>query len=218
MTITSSITNAVVVMIIVVVIVGTLLGFSVSKSELLNPVTSEANREWMEEETRHSQQLHQLEEHILTQEMELELAQTRAEYAARLESLQKESELALTLRRTREKALTGAAVVAVAIVAVGVAVLLGLVGYRWTAPRQMAARPAADPNKDVWRSRAYRDARIEIARDNEVRSRTTLLTEPAASSQINLSDNGQRDGSGPRTVNTGGQNQQEIAVPTGLVG
>jgi len=193
MTVSSSITNAVVVLVIVIVVIGLLLGVAVSGSDWVNPKTAEAKWEQINEQTRHQQALNELEESRLEQQIAFEIERQRARQEAELKLIQRGTDVKLKAMEIREQALTGAGVVAVAILSVGVAAMLGLLGYRWSGMGQPGSRSATALSEDNWKSKAYRDARIEIARANEVHDRTVVARAATAQAQSASSDNGRQE-------------------------
>jgi hypothetical protein len=52
--------------------------------------------------------------------------------------------------------------------------------------------PSADQNEDVWKVQAYRDARIQMARDNERYSREALSPKPVTQDRFASGDDGHR--------------------------
>jgi hypothetical protein len=164
--------SAIVVVAIVVLIVGAVLGLELSDSELLNPITGEAERNRMEVETAHLAEVYWLEEQRQAQVNELELGHQRQKL-----------ELERAFLSIRNSVLIGAAAVGLVIVSIGVAILLAKLGDRWSVQAQQAAVVAPGPSEDVWKARAYRDARIRMARENERLLREARLREahPAVS-------------------------------------
>lgn len=182
MTVSSSITNAVVVLVIVIVVIGLLLGVAVSGSDWVNPSTAEARQNQIDEQTRFQQARH-----------DLDIAWQKAVQEAELKLLERETEVKLEAMTIREQALTSAGVVAVAILSIGMAAMLGLLGYRWSGLSQQGSHSATTASKDAWKSRAYRDARIAIARENEAHFRAAVAREAAAQAQSASSDNGRQE-------------------------
>jgi predicted PurR-regulated permease PerM len=135
MTLTSSITNAVVILIVVVVIVGVVLGLFMSGSDLLNPTMSAAKQRRMDEETQHLAQMNWLEEQKLVEKNRIDIEHAR-----------QKAELSLVLLRIREYALTAAGALALVIVAIGTAILLAGLGYRWSRAAPQAAHPITIQN------------------------------------------------------------------------
>jgi cytochrome c-type biogenesis protein CcmH/NrfG len=172
--------NAIVGLVIVVVIIGIVLGLAVSGTDLLNPKTSAAKRDELAEKIRHEAELNRLEEQRIAAEIEREN-----------EHRQQKMELDLKLWPIRVYALTAGAM-ALVIVAIGVAILLARLGYRWSGLAQQTSRPTADQNEDVWKVRAYRDTRIQMARDNERYSREALSPKPVTQDQFASGDDGHR--------------------------
>ena len=164
--------SAIVVVAIVVLIVGAMLGLALSGSELFNRSEAEAERNRMEVETEHLAEVYWLEEQRLAEANELEREHQRQKL-----------ELERLFLSIRNSVLIGAAAVGLVIVALGAAMLLVKLGERWLVQAQQAAVAAPGPSEDLWKARAYRDARIEMARENERLLREARLREarPVAS-------------------------------------
>jgi predicted PurR-regulated permease PerM len=181
MTLTSSITNAVVILIVVVVIVGVVLGLFMSGSDLLNPTMSAAKQRRMDEETQHLAQMNWLEEQKLVEKNRIDIEHAR-----------QKAELSLVLLRIREYALTAAGALALVIVAIGTAILLAGLGYRWSRAAPQAAHPITIQSEDAWRSRAYRDARIQEARLRERQRRQAPSSQPTMQDQSAFGNDGRQ--------------------------
>lgn len=181
--------SAIVVVAIVVLIVGAVLGLALSGSELLNPIKGKAERNRMEVETAHLAQVYWLEEQRQVEANELELEHQRQRL-----------ELERLFLSIRNSVLIGAAAVGLVIVAIGVAVLLVRLGDRWSVQAQQAAVAAPGPSEDAWRARAYRDARIEMARENERLLWEARLRERAREARPAAANNGRDEEPVPNRV------------------
>jgi hypothetical protein len=182
MTISNSITNAVVAMIIVIVIVGTVLGLALSRNDLLNPTTSAAEQRRTDVETAHLAQVYWLAEQMQAEANELELEHQR-----------QKRDLERAFLSIRNSVLIGAAAVAMVVVAIGVSILLVKLGNRWSVQAQRPAAAIPGPIEEVWKVRAYRDARIEMARDRERRLRKAVSQERAGQARPVAADNGRSE-------------------------
>ena len=196
MTLTSSITNAVVVLIIVVVVIGLVLGVAISGTDVLNPRSSEAERDRVYEDIRHVRAMNLIKEQEGTRVMEIKLA----------------------LLPIREYALAAAEVLALVIVAIGLTFLLVKLGYRWSGLAQQASRSTADQTEDVWKVQAYRDARIQLARENEQHFREAFPPQPVAQAPSVAGGDGHHPG--PASFGTGnaGQRRKHHLTPAGATG
>lgn len=172
MTLTSSVTNALVVLIVVIVVFGVILGFAVSQNDLLNPKTSAASQRRIDEDTRHLTQVHHLEEQKQAKQDELEIEYNR-----------QKAQLSLRLLPLRESAFAVAGAFGLLVVTSGTAILLVGLGYRWSGIAK---------SRDVWSSRAYRDARIQMARANERHLRQAVVPALVARDQSVSGDDGHR--------------------------
>jgi hypothetical protein len=186
MTLTSSITSAVVVLIIVVVVIGLVLGVALSGTDVLNPQSSEAERDRVYEDTRHEREMNLIEERERARAMEIKLA----------------------LLPIREYALVAAEVLALVIVAVGLTVLLVKLGYRWPGLAQQAPRSIADQTEDAWKAKAYRDARIQLARENEQHFREAFPPQPVAQAPSVAGGDGHHPGPAPFGTGNAGQRRK----------
>jgi hypothetical protein len=193
MTVTSSITNAVVVLIIVVVVIGVVLGVAISGTDVLNPRSSEAERDRVYEDIRHDRTVNLIEEQERTRAMEIKLA----------------------LLPIREYALAVAEVLALAIVAIGLTFLLIKLGYRWSGLAREAARSTADQTEDVWKVRAYRDARIQEARANERYFREAFPPQPATPAPSVAGGDGHHPEPAPFGAGNAGQRRKHHLTPAG---
>jgi len=189
MTISNSITNAVVVMIVVIVIVGIVLGLALSRNDLLNPTTSAAQQRRSDVETAHQAQVYWLAEQKQARANELELEHQRQRL-----------ELERAFLSIRNSVLIGAAAVGLVIVAIGVAILLVRLGDRWSVQAQQPATAGPKPMEEVWKVQAYRDARIEMAREKERLLREARLRERARTAQSAAANNGRGEEPVPNWV------------------
>jgi predicted PurR-regulated permease PerM len=156
MTLTSSITSAVVALIVVVVVIGAILGLALSGTDLLNPKTSAAEQYRMDAQTDHQNRMNSLEEEKQAKKDKIEI-----------DYFERKAKRSLELLSVREYTLTAAAAFALVMVAFGATFFLIRLGHRWSEVAQQAAHLNASQNKDVWKSRAYHDVRIQMARANE---------------------------------------------------
>jgi NADH:ubiquinone oxidoreductase subunit 3 (subunit A) len=185
MTLTSSITNAVVILIIVVVVIGVALGVAISGADLLNPRSSEAERDRVYEVTRHEREMNLLEEQESARAVEIKLA----------------------LLPIREYALAAAEALALVIVAVGLAFLLIKLGYHWSSQ-----------TGDVWKEKAYRDTRIQLARENERYFREAFSAPPVVQAPPIAGGDGHRPGRAPFGMGSAGQRSKHHLTPAEAAG
>jgi predicted PurR-regulated permease PerM len=157
MAIVNPVPGAIVRLVLLVAIVGIILGVTLSGIEMLNPKMSAAKQQQISEQTRHRAALNAIEEQKATEEHRLEM-----------ERLRRRLEIELAIREVSGYALTIAGALALVILSVGVTVFLARYSRRWS-----GLSGAMD--EDKWKSKAYRDARIQIARENELRHRRAML-------------------------------------------
>ena len=196
MTLTSSITNAVVVLIVVVVVIGAVLGLTASGTDLLNPQTSMAKQRQIDAETAHMTELNRIAEQKLEEENRIEA-----------ELQKRKADLELTLLPIREYLFTAAQVFAVVIVAIGVAFLLARLGYRWSG--------IGDQAEDVWKVQAYRDARIQLARENERHFRGAFPPQPVAQAPSVAGGDGHHQVPAPFGAGNAAQRRKQHLTPAG---